>query len=285
MQNTISCIIRTYNEAKYIGRVIETIRSQEKFGNAVEIVVIDSGSTDATLKIARKHIVKIIEIPKVEFNYSRSLNLGIENSVGDLIVILSAHSVPCSNDWLKTMVACLEDKTVAGVYCRQIPWPEADLPEVLMIERMFGENRRVFCEKTPENNVSFSNAGSCIRRSVWNEHHFANLPAAEDLEWVQWAIAHGYKIVYEPGAIVWHSHKESCREVAQRVIALVKSADIRSGRKHSFFLTARRSAGWIFRSIKLILSDKRFVGSRPAYCLRSILYGFWFIIDFYAKRD
>jgi len=113
---TISAVIRTYNEAKYVGQVIETIRSQEKFGDVVEIVVVDSGSTDTTVDIAKSHRVRLIEIPQEEFNYSKSLNQGIENSTGDLIVILSAHSVPLTNRWLQTMVAHFEERTVAGVH-------------------------------------------------------------------------------------------------------------------------------------------------------------------------
>jgi len=49
MRNTVSCIIRTYNEAEYIGNLIEVLRSQEECGEGAEIVIVDSGSTDSTV--------------------------------------------------------------------------------------------------------------------------------------------------------------------------------------------------------------------------------------------
>jgi len=284
MNNSLSYIIRTYNESKYIGKVIEAIRSQERFGDAVEIVVVDSGSNDSTVEIVKKYGIELIEIPQKEFNYSRSLNLGIENSTGDLIAILSAHSVPSTNNWLQAMVTHFEDRTVAGVYCRQIPWPNADLFEVLRIERTFREKSRTFCKKTTNTDMNFSNAASCIRRIVWEKHPFVDIPAAEDMEWARWVVAHGYTIIYEPGVAVYHSHNESCRDSAKRVIELEKAKDISFGNKRNIFVTVRQALGWIFRDVKLIFSQKQFDKKGIICLLKSFGRGFWYIKYFDSKK-
>ena len=144
MNQNVSCVVRTYNEAKRIGELISALRSQKSGLAELEIFVVDSGSTDGTVDIVKNLNVKLIEIPKEQFNYSYSLNLGIKESKSDLIVILSAHAIPSQDNLLQKMVSHFEDSKVAGVYCRQIPWPDADLHETLRIESMFGGNPRSF---------------------------------------------------------------------------------------------------------------------------------------------
>jgi len=283
MTKTISCVIRTYNEAKWIGRLIDTLRSQSNVSFDIEIVVVDSGSTDGTVDIVKNLDVKLMEIQKAEFNYSRALNLGIEKSTGDLIVILSAHSIPRENSWLQRIIAHFEDEMVAGVYCRQFPWPDADPYEVLRIENAFRETSRIFSKEATHTNMSFSNVASCIRRSVWEKHPFVILPAAEDREWAQWAIENGYKIVYDAQASVYHSHMETCQQATRRMIELEKAADIRLLRKRTLFLTMKQSLSSLIRGIVIVHSSAHFKGNRVRYSAKCILYSFWYLVDFYRK--
>lgn len=280
MNNSLSYIIRTYNESKYIGQVIETIRSQEKFGDATEIVVVDSGSTDTTVDIAKSHRVRLIEIPKTEFNYSKALNLGIEKSTGDLIVILSAHSIPREDGWLQRIIAHFEDDNVAGVYCRQIAWPDADPYEVLRIEKTFGKTSKSFSKEASNANMSFSNVASCIRRSVWEKHPFVILPAAEDREWAQWAIEKGYKIVYDAQASTYHSHRDTCRQAARRMIELEEAVDIRLSRKRTLFLTMKQALSRLIRGIVMVHLSAHFKGNRVRCSVRCLLSSFWYVVNF-----
>lgn len=281
----ISCIIRTLNEAEFIGRLIESLRSQRHSGADIEIIIVDSGSTDSTVEIIKKHGVKLIEMSKEQFDYSYSLNLGIKRTKSDLIVILSAHAIPSQNDWLEKMISHFENSKVAGVYSRQIPWPDADLHETLRIERMFGENPRSFSKKFPNADMHFSNAASCIRRCVWEKHPFVIMPAAEDQEWAHWAIENGYVIIYESKAAVCHSHNDSCRKSAHRMIQLEKSADTKLSRKRNLVLTIKQSIGWFIRGIKQILSPTYGKGRRVRLASQCIARSFWYIVDFKRKTE
>jgi len=280
MNKNVSCIIRTYNEASYIGILINVLRSQENIPADIEIVLVDSGSTDTTVDIAKSHRVRLIEIPKTEFNYSKALNLGIEKSTGDLIVILSAHSIPREDGWLQRIIAHFEDEKVAGVYCRQIAWPDADLYEVLRIKNTFGETSKSFSKEASNANMSFSNVASCIRRSVWEKHPFVILPAAEDREWAQWAIEKGYKIVYDAQASVYHSHRDTCRRAARRMIELEEAADIRLLRKRTLFLTMKQALSSFIRGIVMVHLSAHFKGNRVRYSARCLLSSFWYVVNF-----
>lgn len=279
-ERKVSVVIRTYNEAQYIGRLIETLRSQTEYGERLEIIVIDSGSTDTTVDIVRKCDVNVISISRHEFNYSKALNLGTEHTKGELIIVISAHSIPLGKGWLLKMVKHFKDENVAGVYCRQVPWPEADGAETLRIERTFGANSKVFHTDMSLESMHFSNAASCIRRSVWEKHRFVILPAAEDDEWARWAIKNGYKIVYEADVLVYHSHNESYRSTARRVIELTKAADVRPLQKRNFLLVIKQALGWFIRDLTAVFSSHHFRGRRIQHFARSAACCFWYVVDF-----
>src|SRR3546814_9382361 len=90
----VSIVIRTLNEARYLGELLEGIASQETQGLDVETVLIDSGSTDDTLAIAEKHGCVITHITREEFSFGRSLNLGCEAAQGEVLILISGHCVP-----------------------------------------------------------------------------------------------------------------------------------------------------------------------------------------------
>ena len=73
-----SIIIRTKNEEKWIGKVLEVLMQQSY--KDFEIIVVDSGSTDRTLEIVKKYPIKLIEIPQKDFTYPYALNVGCKSA-------------------------------------------------------------------------------------------------------------------------------------------------------------------------------------------------------------
>ena len=137
---TIGVVIRTLDESALIGRCLETLRRQ-RGGFDLDVVVVDSGSTDLTLEIARSHDARIVELSPDDFDYSRALNVGIEESRGELVVSLSAHAIPVDDDWLTKMTSPFAEPRVAGVTSRQVPWPDAPWQEVHRLGRQFLDQR------------------------------------------------------------------------------------------------------------------------------------------------
>jgi rhamnosyltransferase len=279
-QKLISCIIRSYNEIKHIERLFRALRSQDIQDYQMEVIVIDSGSTDGTVDAVKKLDVKLYEIPKKEFGYSSSLNYAIEKSHGEFILIVSAHTLPADNTWLSCIMKHFTDNEVAGVYCRQIPWPDAVWQEKIRTEDMFGTESCLFAGSGVDSKMHFSNAGSCIRRTLWSKHRFANVPAAEDFEWANWAIAQGFKIAYEANALLFHSHNESCREIARRVITIEKNHDIKRTVGRTFFLTLKQAAGWFIRDMQKVMNSKHCAAQRLSCMCDCLKQSYWFLVDF-----
>lgn len=276
----VSCIIRTLNERERLEQLLSTLRGQVTVGTPVEIVVVDSGSTDGTMDILARHGIVPISVTREAFNYSTALNLGISRSHHELIVVLSGHAVPAGNDWITRMTRHFEQENVAGVFARQIPWPGADLHEVIRLEKSFGEISMEFGPGADGSAIHFSNAASCIRRNVWEEHQFVVMPAAEDCEWARWAIGNGYRIVYDAEAVVRHSHAESCRRAARRIIEIERSADLARDSRRTMLLTARQSVGWLMRDAREISRIKAGVPEKLRSLGRTVRKCFWYAIDF-----
>ena len=62
-----SVIIRTLNESRYLRELLQAISDQETEGLSHEVIIVDSGSTDETLKIANEYGCQITYIKKEDF--------------------------------------------------------------------------------------------------------------------------------------------------------------------------------------------------------------------------
>jgi glycosyltransferase involved in cell wall biosynthesis len=210
MMPQVTVVTRCYNEERHIGRLLNGIMQQTV--KDVEIIVVDSGSTDATLSIASRYPVKILSIRPEEFSFGRSLNMGCEATSGEFIVAASAHVYPVYKDWLERLLAPLSDPEVALVYGKQRGNETTKYSEHQVFAKWF-PNESNLCQAHPFCN----NANAAIRRSVWKQLPYdETLTGLEDIDWARRAMGLGYKIAYVVGAEVVHVHNESPRHICNR---------------------------------------------------------------------
>jgi len=112
-----SVIIRAYNEEEHIGRLLSGLLQQTV--RDVEIILVDSGSADATLSIVSRFPVNIIHIKPEQFTFGRSLNYGCDAATSPFLIFASAHVFPVYPDWLGQMIKGFDDPKVALVYGKQ----------------------------------------------------------------------------------------------------------------------------------------------------------------------
>ena len=102
-----------------------------------EIIIVDSGSKDRPLEIARNYNCIIRQIDKKEFSFGKSLNVGCETAGGEFLVFLSGHCIPVSNDWLVNLIYPLQEQIVDYVYGRQIGRNSTKLSEIVHFNKTF----------------------------------------------------------------------------------------------------------------------------------------------------
>jgi rhamnosyltransferase len=269
-------VIRTLNESEHIGECLDVL-ARQRGHHELDVVVVDSGSTDSTVEIARTRGARIVELAPDEFDYSRALNVGIDETAGDVVVSLSAHAIPVDEGWLDQMLAPFEDPTVAGVSSRQVPWPGAPWQEVHRLRHQFPPIGYTV-DRDAAATIVFSNAASAVRRSVWREHPFT-LPAAEDLDWAQRVIEAGWRIAYEADTAVYHSHVESPRAQALRMIDINRVLDPDVAAR-SRLRTVREAIGMLVRDARKILSLDDPLWRKAAYLVDLVKMVSYYVLDF-----
>lgn len=205
-----SIVIRAYNEAQHLPRLLEGIRQQTV--KDVDVILVDSGSTDDTVSIAEYYGAQVVEIPSAEFTFGRSLNFGVRAARRDFIVIASAHVYPVYPDWLECLLLPFDDEKVALVYGKQRGMETSKFSEHRIFRQWFPE------EDVPRQDSPFcNNANAAIRRSLWEEHPYdETLTGLEDLAWAKWAQGAGHAVSYAAHAEVIHIHNETPRGVYNR---------------------------------------------------------------------
>lgn len=205
-----SIVIRAYNEEKHIGRLLEGIRQQTI--RDVEIILVDSGSTDQTVSIAESFGARVVRIPSDEFTFGRSLNFGARAATCELTVIASAHVYPVYPDWLESLLRPFKDEKVALTYGKQRGYDGSKFSEHQIFHQWYPDESR------PNQETAFcNNANAAIRRSLWEKNPYnETLTGLEDLAWAKWAKEQGYKIAYVADAEIIHIHNETPRGVYNR---------------------------------------------------------------------
>jgi len=210
MKPTCSIVIRAFNEEDHIGRLLDGILQQTV--KDVEIVVVDSGSTDDTAAIAERYNAKLVAIPPEDFTFGHSLNKGIESASGEIILIASAHVYPVYPDWIEQMLRPFKDPKMALVYGKQRGTPTSHFSEQQIFLHWYPEETQI-----PQESPFCNNANAAIRRSLWKGNPYdETLPGLEDLAWAKWALDRKYKIGYVSEAEIIHVHNESWRGIHNR---------------------------------------------------------------------
>jgi len=219
----ISIIILAKNEGRNIRQCLDGVFKQ-KIKYPYEVILIDSGSTDNTLDIAKEYNVGIHEISAYEFGHGKTRNFGAGLAKGKFLVFLTADAVPANEDWLCKLVDVIRDREdAAASYSRQMPKEGTSPMEQWDILKVNPDKREIkkltepLSRKKMRSLISFQDISSCIKKEVWEKVRFdEDIIMSEDQDWAKRVLQSGCSIVYEPGSIVLHSHHYTPLEIFKR---------------------------------------------------------------------
>ena len=215
----VSIIIPTKNGGPLFEQVLQGLRAQV-FAEPVELLILDSGSTDSTIQLAQKYGARVETIAPATFNHGLTRNHGIELTAGEIVILLTQDAVPADSYLLAGLAQAYDDPAVGGAYSRQVPRPTHDVLVRRNITGHFtgGTQREVrhipnpaaLAAMTPFESFKlciFDNVCSSVRRAAWEKVPFRANEFGEDLDWSKRSLEAGWAIAYEPAAAVIHSHE------------------------------------------------------------------------------
>lgn len=219
----ISVLLVTHDGMRSLPEVVERLRQQRLDGLELQLVAVDSGSRDGTAAFLEPRVDRLIRAPAESFNHGLTRNLGLQHCDGELVVLLVQDAIPATRSTLARLIApLLDDPRLAGSHGRQLPRREAGPLTRGYAEHGFaaGDSPRLAVLQHPRELASlspwqqyrlcaFDNVCSCVRRSVWQQFPFEEVPFAEDLSWARRVLTAGHRLVYVPEARVLHSHERS----------------------------------------------------------------------------
>lgn len=258
----VSILLLTKNGRSDLEHLLPALFSQKECA-PFEVIAVDSGSSDGTLRVLRSFPVQIKQIPPADFHHARTRNFAASLAHGQILVFLSQDAIPASDLWLNSLLSDFEDVQVGAVYGRQFPKPNSSIERQDALNVVYGEQKLI---KDPAHRngmgyrfYHFSDVNAAIRRSVWQAVRFPeDLKVFEDLGIAKRILDRGWKIVYEPKAAVVHSHSHTTVGLFKRyfdigyTLKLLKIWDAPGTRK-----SLLRDA-W-----KLVASKFRRAGSTP----------------------
>jgi len=320
MNPDTTVIVPSYNGERYLAQLLDAVAEQRLGEDAdaepavlageVEVLVVDSGSTDGTLEIVRaRPWVRLHEIPKEQFGHGRTRNLAARLAAGRYLAFLSHDAVPIGRRWLHELTAPLrwEGSGIVGVTGKQVPRADAFPLQKREIRELFASlgpdeavtvnepDERVPPGETPaerDRRGFYSDVNSAtIRSFLVDELPYRDLPYSEDFAFARDVLASGRRTAYAPRAAVRHSNdmadaEEYRRRMVDEVLGLRRLG--REVRPHSVLGRAARVLRGSLREVPAILRDPEYApGQKLRWLLANPAYqaARWRGYDFAARVD
>ncbi len=231
IRERISLIIPTKNAGYEFRYLLRKIRTQKGVSD-VEIIVIDSGSSDETVAIARSFDCHVIEISPEQFHHGGTRNAAASHATGEYISFTVQDALPCGEFWLRDLVLHLaEDTSVSAATARQVPRSDADLFACFNIWANYQaiDFLRDKVVSAPPDYSSLSlmqwrklaqidDVCSAFRARIFSEFRFLT-DYAEDLDIGVRLLKAGHKVAFVHSSAVIHSHNRTAAYFFQRSYA------------------------------------------------------------------
>lgn len=273
---TISFIVLTFNDSKSLTRNLRSISRQDYPKEKIEILVVDNGSKDETVKVAKEYGAKVI-INKSDSLY-RSLSIGYHAAKGEFVYQLDQDEELCHSTFLRKMLKPFhDDKSISAAFTRNYPnnkmswitkflsYHPAQLDPLYeyftpSLEETITEKKNGYfiCNftfnKMPGCGHIIYRTSSLKKSPTWNEKYFS------DQETLSGIIAAGFtKFAYVPDAGYYHYHADSLSHLLSKRIRNLKGhyLKVESPYKWKWFDTSSLSG--IFKILVWIIYANLFI--------------------------
>lgn len=207
---SVSVVVRTLNEADKLEQLLEDIRRQVS-SSEIEILIVDNESTDRTRQVVKHYGAEMVTLPRKEFTYPKSMNLGMEAASSDLVFLTVGHARLSNIHNLHAGARHFSsDEGVTGAYGTVLPNVGSSYVE--RWSATIDTNRGLARPAARIKKVSLGVlqcTGAMIAKAAWEElgrFDERYQTGGEDNALARLMLDAGMGIVLEPAMSVHHSH-------------------------------------------------------------------------------
>ena len=191
----VSVVIPTRNEEDALGKLLNSLERQTY--KRYDVIVVDGGSTDGTVKIAKKHGAMVITEYGRYKSPANARNIGVEKADGDIVAVLDCDS-EVNERFLEEAVKTFDSSEVKGVMCSY------RLAEDTLVEKILAS--KIKTHKPEPGTPAFTRKGFLMGLGGWD----ASLGYGEDRVIVgkitKYNAQHGYGAIKHAVGSVVTSH-------------------------------------------------------------------------------
>ncbi len=252
----VTMFIPTYNESASIGKKIENVRSLQYPREKLQVIVVDSASTDDTVGIARRSDpnVEIVQ-ESSKMGKAHAINTALPHARNEIVVITDANA-SMSQNALREIVAAFDDPAVGAATgaMRQVDRSSNAVSEgggLYWKMEIFMRSREARLHSV----IGMSGELSAFRKSLFMDERrqpvaWYKRGGTDDFEMSLFVIRHGFRVGYATGAEVWEFapdttadlYRQKVRIIVQTIVSVFRNLDIvfRSGMYGLFIFTSRK---------------------------------------------
>jgi GT2 family glycosyltransferase len=210
---TVSIVIPNWNGRHLLEKNLPAVVNAKKFtsNNIKEILVVDDGSVDDSVVFLKKQYPRLIKLIQHTKNrgFAEAVNTGARLAKGDLICLLNTDVFP-EKSFLSSAIKHFEDSTVFAVGLHE----KSHGPSTGSFKNGYLAHAGAPEKASAAFSLWASGGSAVFSRSIWwklgglDTELFAPF-YWEDVDLGYRAWKHGYKILWEPKALVTHEHEGS----------------------------------------------------------------------------
>lgn len=187
MHPHISIVTCSYNTPLPLWeRCLRAIAIQTYPKNRVEHIVMDAGSTNGAIAVAKRYGCKVIVRPELLQYSQKRMSVGISKSRGDIILFLEPDNIMTDSDWLYRMVEPFSDPSIVGTFSMHNAYTR-DMSSLSVYFALIGANDPLLLylgksEKNPIYKQSYTSGHTLYetKRYISVQFDTSNLPTLGD---------------------------------------------------------------------------------------------------------
>jgi len=200
----VSIIVTTFNSGSTIDECLSSILELDYPKELLEVIVIDGGSTDATIERVKSYPVKLVYS---QLNPPAAYNLVLKTAEKEVIGLIDSDA-KVEKDWLRKLVKHLHNPKVAGASGTVETWNKDSL-----VPRVIGYELNYRYQRLPDTVERVATMNLLLKKKVTLEIGGFDeaLPTQYDTDIGARLAQAGYKIAFDAKAICYHFHRPTLR--------------------------------------------------------------------------